>query len=125
MQAHVKTHHIKIDIEGDIPHELIMCLKKYYGKKVKILQDNDEEFVNIFQSDWFRKISEKTSAGDAMKFYRELHGITQEELGEKMNSVSKQNISHMERGTRQVSLKSARKLANIFDVSVGIFIDGE
>ena len=39
MQAHVKTPHIKIDIEGDIPSKIIIVLKELYGKKVKLIKN--------------------------------------------------------------------------------------
>ncbi len=125
MQAHVKTRHIKIDIEGDIPPELLMYLKKHYGKKVKLVEDDDDRLVDVFATDWFKKIKKKTSAGDAMHIYREMHEMTQEDLGKKLGGISRQNVSHMERGKRPISLKTAKKLASLFDVSVEHFIDPE
>ena len=125
MQVHVKTRHIKIDIEGDIPSGLIVLLKEHYGKKVRFVNDRDDELVDVFETDWYKRISAKTSAGDAMRIYREIHKMTQGELGEKLGGVSRQNISHMERGIRPISLRTAKKLAKIFDVFVGDFIDSE
>jgi DNA-binding XRE family transcriptional regulator len=57
-----------------------------------------------------------------MKFYREMHKFTQEELGEKLGGISRQNISSMERGSRPISKKAAIQLAKIFKVSVEKFI---
>ena len=33
MQAHVKTPHIKSEIEGEIPPNVLSVLKEVYGKK--------------------------------------------------------------------------------------------
>lgn len=123
MQAHVKTHHIKIDIEGDIPPDLINYLKRNYGKKLKLVKEKDDELVDVFETDWFKKISKNTKSGDAMRIYREMHKMTQAELGKKLGSISRQNISHMERGSRPISLKTAKSLAKIFKVSVEHFVD--
>ena len=48
--------------------------------------------------------------------------MTQEELGKKLGGISRQNISHMERGIRPISKVNAKKLAKIFEVSVENFI---
>jgi DNA-binding XRE family transcriptional regulator len=121
MQAHVKTHHIKIDIEGDIHPKILTVLKEVYGKKVKFIRDNDE-YIDVFETEWFKRINSKMTPGKAMKIYRELHKLTQEELGVKLGGISKQNISHMERGIRPISKNNAKLLAKIFNVSVERFI---
>jgi transcriptional regulator with XRE-family HTH domain len=54
--------------------------------------------------------------------YRQLHNLTQEELGKELGSFSRQNISNIENGHRQISKTVAKKLAAIFDVSVEKFL---
>ena len=122
MQAHVKTPHIKIDIKGDIHPKLLTVLKEVYGKKVKIVKDKDDELVDVFETDWFKKIDKDMTPGKNMKIYREIHKLTQEELGKKMGGISKQNISHMERGIRSISKNNAKLLSKLFDVPVDRFI---
>ena len=123
MRAHVKTRHIKIDIDGKIPTDLISCLKKNYGKKVRIITDDEDEFVNVFETEWFKKTSMNDTAGQGMRFYRELHKMTQEELGRKLGGISRQNVCHMEQGRRQISLHTAKLLSRLFNVSIERFID--
>lgn len=122
MQARVKTPRTKIEISGDIHPKIITILKEIYGSKVKISNDDNDEFVDVFETDWYKKISKKLTPGKTMKLYREMRKMTQEELGQKLGGISRQNISHMERGVRPISLKMAKKLAEIFGVSVERFI---
>jgi DNA-binding XRE family transcriptional regulator len=122
MQAHVKTPHIKIDINEEIHPKVLTVLKEVYGKKVKLIKENDDELIDVFETEWYKKINSQMTPGKNMKIYRENKKITQEELGIKLGGISKQNISHMERGIRPISLKNAKLLAKIFNVPVDRFI---
>jgi len=114
--------HIKIDIKGEIHPKLLSVLKEVYGKKVKIIKNKDDELIDVFQTEWYKKINDDSTPGKNMKLYREIHKMTQDELGEKMGGISRQNISHMERGIRSISKSNAKLLAKIFDVPVDRFI---
>jgi len=120
MQAHVKTLRIKIDISGDIPESVLSVLKKEYGKKLSV--SDDEELINIRDTEWFKKMDAKMSPGKSMANYRKLMNLTQSELGEKLGGVPKQNISQMERDARPISKKIAKQLAALYKVSVEEFI---
>jgi DNA-binding XRE family transcriptional regulator len=122
MQAHVKTPHIKINIKGEIHPKVLSVLKEVYGKKVKLIKENDEELVDAFETEWFKNIDATMSPGKNMRIYREINKMTQEELGNKLGGISKQNISHMERGIRPISKKTAKSLASIFKVPADRFI---
>jgi len=122
MQAHVKTPHTKINIVGEIHPKVLSVLKEVYGKKVKVIEENDDELIDIFQSDWYRKTEQRMTPGKNLKIYRENKKLTQEELGIKLGGISKQNISHMERGIRPISKKTAKMLAELFNVSVERFV---
>jgi DNA-binding XRE family transcriptional regulator len=118
----VKTPHIKIDIAGEIHPRILSVLKEIYGKKVKLVKGSDDELVDIFETDWYKKINSQMTPGKNMKIYRENFKMTQEELGEKLGGTSKQNISHMERGIRPISKNNAKVLAKLFNVPVDRFI---
>lgn len=122
MQAHVKTPHIKINIQGDIDPKIINVLRELYGKKVKLVKEKDDELINIFESDWYKEINSQMTPGKNMKIYRENHKLTQEELGIKLGGISKQNISHIERGIRAISKNNAKLLSKLFNVPVDRFI---
>ena len=89
---------------------------------LQLLEDNDEETANIFETGWYRDIKSKMTPGDNLRIYRENRGLTQAKLGEMLGDVPRQHISNMERGVRSISLKTARKLAALFKVSPEKFI---
>ncbi len=119
MQVVVKKPHIRI--EGDITGNLVEYLRNEFHD-IEIIEDEDEELVEISGSDWYRGICRTISPGENVKVYRELHNLTQEELGRKLGSFSRQNVSNIENGHRQISKTVAKKLAAIFDVSVEKFL---
>ena len=122
MQAVVKTPRIEINIKGEIPDRLMSVLEEEYGEQVQLSEDNDEEHVNIFETDWYRSIKSGMTPGDNLRIYRENHGLTQARLGEMLGGVPRQHISNMERELRSISLRTARKLAEIFKISPEKFI---
>jgi DNA-binding XRE family transcriptional regulator len=123
MQAVVKTPRIEINIKGDIPHKLLTVLTDEYGEDIKIYEDeDDDEKINIFETDWYKKTKARMSPGDYLRNYREIRGMTQQELGNLLGGIPRQHVSNMERGIRSISLKTAQKLAQIFEVSVEKFL---
>ena len=122
MQVHVKTPHIKIDIKGEISKQHLSLLKKEYGKNLHLIKNDDEEYVDVFKTDWYKKINSQITPGNNLKIYRMNRGITQEQLGKLLGDIPKQHISNMENGKRAISLKMAKKLSKIFKTSVERFI---
>lgn len=122
MQAVVKTPRININIKGDISEKLLSILKEEYGEEIELYEDNDEELIDVFETEWYKNIKAKTTPGDNLKIYRENRGMTQEELGKLLGGIPRQHVSNMERGIRSISLKTAQKLIQIFDVSVEKFL---
>ena len=119
MQVVVKTPHIEIQANGEIPDNLMEILKENFGEAVQIL---DDELIDPFKTDWFKEISEKTTPGDTIKIYRENRNWTQTELGEKLGGLSKQNVSDLETGQKKVSLNMAKKLSKLFKRPVDYFV---
>lgn len=117
MQAVVKTPRIEVNIKGEIPLKLIAALEEEFGDSLLLAEENDEEVMDVFATDWYREVKSKTTPGDNLKIYRENHGLTQVRLGEILGGIPRQHVSNMERGIRPVSMKTARKLAGIFKVS--------
>ena len=78
--------------------------------------------IDIFETDWYRKVKAKTTSGDNLRIYRENRGPTQAELGVLLGGVPRQHVSNMERGMRPISIKTARMLAEVFHVSPAKFI---
>ncbi|MBD3377906.1 helix-turn-helix domain-containing protein [candidate division KSB1 bacterium] len=82
----------------------------------------DEEVVNIIDTEWVQNIIKEIRPGDNLKIYRKMRGWTQARLGELLGGILRQHISNMEHGSRKISLKTAKRLANLFDVSVERFV---
>ena len=82
----------------------------------------EDELIDIFETEWFSSIKSQMAPGDNIKIYRENAGITQTALGKKLGNVPRQNISLMEKGKRGISKETAKKLSTIFKVPVSRFI---
>lgn len=117
MQVHVKTRNTQIDMKGNIPKEVLAAITKAYKNSVKILNDDGEEIILAEQSRWFQEMNEKTTPGRVIQIYRENLGWSQSQLGKELNK-SIQYISDLENGRRNVSLNMAKKLAEIFEISI-------
>ena len=122
MLAVVKTPLIDIHIKGKIPSRLVTVLKKEYGKKVRLTKEDDDELLDIFQTDWYKRIKKTLTPGTNLKIYRQNLKLSQAQLGEKLGDLPKQFVSNMENGIRPISKKTALKLAKIFKTSVDRFI---
>jgi len=119
MQVVVKKPHIRL--EGDITGNLVEYLRREFHD-IEIIKDPDEELVEICESDWYRSIRPTISPGENVRAYRELHKMTQKELGERLGNLSRQNISNIENGHRPISKAVAKRLAEVFDVSIEKFL---
>ncbi len=120
MLAVVKTPHTKIRIEGRISSNILSVLRKEYGPKLHLEQDNSES-VNYFETDFAKKMDKLSSPADCVKIYRQNKGWTQGELGEKVG-VSKNYISDWENGHREISKEKAKSLSKLFNISADYFI---
>ena len=63
-----------------------MTEKNSNGEQIQLLEDNDEEAVNVFETDWYRDVKSKVTPGDNLKIYRENRGLTQVQLGEMLGA---------------------------------------
>jgi len=115
-----RTNTTLFKIKGDIPPEVLEYLEREFGQDVEVVE-NDEELLNIFDTDWYKDVSEATTPGDTLKIYRENFGLTQADLGQKLGKFSRQKISDMERNIRSISKDVAKKLSQLFDVPIDRF----
>lgn len=123
MLAVVKKHHTDhplFEIKGEIPLDVIEYLKSKFPEDIQII--DEEDTINIFNSEWFVEIEASTTPGEVVKIYRENNNLTQKQLGEKLGKFTRQNISDIEHGLRGISKEVALKLSSIFNVGVERFI---
>ena len=121
MLAAVKTPHIEIKVKGKIPEDFLEFLKAKYGKKLSIEEDPGNESVDIFETNWYKKVKASMKPFDNLRYYREIRQMTQAQLAEKLG-IPRQHVSNMENGKRGISLTMAKNLAKIFNTSVERFI---
>lgn len=108
------------EIKGEIPDNVMDFLKKEFI--VEIDDDDDEEYVNLMETDWFKGREAGRSPGQAVRVYRDNFGYSQAELGKVLGGMSRQNVSDMENNRRGISKDIAKKLSKIFKVPVDLFI---
>jgi DNA-binding XRE family transcriptional regulator len=121
MLAVVKTPHIDLKIEGKLSVFMQEALKKEYGKKLVLKDEEDDDAIDFFQTTLAKKLEKEATPGSCLKIYRENFSLTQEQLGEKI-SVSKNYVSDMENGHRKISKEKAKVFGKMFNISAGHFI---
>jgi DNA-binding XRE family transcriptional regulator len=122
MLAVVKTPRTSVKIKGQISKKLIEVLIAEYGKDIQFTRDPEDELVDVFQTDWYKKTKKTMTPGIYMKIFRENRNMTQAQLGKKLGGLPRQHVSNMENGLRPISKRIALKLSEVFDVSVEKFI---
>jgi DNA-binding XRE family transcriptional regulator len=123
MQAVVKTPRIEISIRGAaIPPKLMDVLKEEYGPELSLVEDDGDDLVDAFETQWYKGVKEKMTPGTYLRIYRDNKGLTQLQLGELLGEIPRQHISNMEHGRRSISLKMARKLSLLLGAPIEKFI---
>ena len=116
-QPHINS----FKIEGTIDPSFLEELKKIFGSNLEIQQSEDEEYINIKDTNFYKEMSGLETPGSNMRFYRKLLKMTQTELAEKLKT-SKQYVSDMERGYKAISKVTAKKIAKIYNEPISFFI---
>ena len=123
MQAAVKTPLTEIHMRGEIPPRIIEALRAEYGPALSVISDDDEELIDAVETDWYRSVKATMTPGDSLRVHRETRQLTQTELGKRLGGIPRQQISNMENGRRPISVPMAKRLAAVFDVPAGRFLD--
>jgi antitoxin component HigA of HigAB toxin-antitoxin module len=118
-----RTKKMLFQVKGEIPSHLLTYLEQSFGQDVEVVEE-DEECINIFETDWYHEIQEKTTPGEILRIYRENVGMSQAELAKKLGNLTRQKISDMEHNRRSISKEMARKISQIFKVPVERFLYG-
>jgi len=122
MQAVVKTHHIRINVEGEtIPLRILNFLKKEFGEDLKITEKKSRKELKAEGTDWYKKVKEDIKPGDNLKIYRLNRNLSQGKLA-KILGIHPVHISEMERGKRGISKEMAKKLSQVLEARLEKFI---
>ncbi len=117
------TEQALFEVKGEIPPNVISYLEQEFGRDMVEVED-DETYVDILETKWFKEMREQTTPGEIVRMYRENSGLTQVELGRKLGKFTRQKISDIEHNRRSISKEVARKLSLIFGVPVERFLYG-
>ena len=117
-----QRHTDNFRIEGEISSSSLDMLKRYYGNSLHVENNNDDdEWVNIEDTDWYREMKEKYTPASNLAFYRKEKKLTQTALGSILG-VPKQYVSDMEHERRSISKEMAKKIAAALDCPVTLFL---
>ena len=109
-------------IEGNIPKDILDYVEAKYGKKdISVMDDDGDELIDPTELDFYKEMKANETPDGNLRFYRKLVGMTQKELSEKLG-ITKQYVSDMVNGRRNISRKMAKSLAGLFKVSPVSFI---
>lgn len=108
MLAVVKAPHTEISIHGENAEAILNWIRKKFPVEVvaapAAVEDDGEELVNIFDTDWYRENKYLKLMG-----YRLTHEMSQAELAEK-SGIAQSVISQYESGRRKLTMRAAIKL---------------
>jgi len=117
-----RTNRRLFEIKGEIPKNVIEYFQQKYGSSFEIIEEKKDELIDIFETDWFKRLNQSTTPGESIKIYRQNRGFTQEELGRKLGNFTRQHISDMENMRRSISKDVAKRLSKLFNVPVERFL---
>ena len=106
MLAVVKAPRTEIALHGDGAEEILAWLKRKFAVEIaEVPQPDDDELVDIDQTDWGKRMAKRLLAG-----YRLKAGLTQKRLAE-LSGIRQTVISEYENGKRPLTMAAAKKLA--------------
>jgi DNA-binding XRE family transcriptional regulator len=94
---------------GCVTPSVLQALKKDY-----VIESEDDSYVDVTKTDWYAESQNRLRHGGLIRMLRSRVNMSQGTLGKRLNVTSKY-VSDLENGRRAVSLKMAKKLAEIFD----------
>ena len=122
MRARVRTDLVYIEIHGEIPDPLLKCLQAEYGRRLILKCECGGYWHNVLDAPLYESKPQEMNPGAWLRFFRQDHGLSQSQLGQKLGRVSRQNVSNMEYGRRPISRRMALRCAAFFGVPVDKFL---
>lgn len=107
MLVRARAPRIDVRISGRGARQVADLLRRTY-RDVRILPD-DDEFVDILETDWYKSISATMTPGNALRIYRDNAGFTLAELSAR-TGIAESHLSAMENNKRGIGKITAQKL---------------
>lgn len=125
MQAAEKMRHTEgkagviLRFRPRTPSRIIKHIEQEY--RDYLVDTDDDELVVFEETDLARKIDARMTPGKYLRNLREATGLTQQDVADKTGHRPTY-VSDMENDRRAISRMTARKLAEMFNVSPAVFI---
>jgi DNA-binding XRE family transcriptional regulator len=123
MLVHAKAPRIDVRLSGKGTQKIIALVRKAYPdvKVVREAQEDDEELVDIFETDWYKTMRANRKPGDSIWVYRDNAGLTLAQLSKK-TGIAESHLSAMENGKRGIGRISAMKLGKALNCDYRRFL---
>ncbi len=108
MLVHVKVPPTDLRITGEGAQTVINDLHRLYNDNLII--DVEENYVDVEETDWYKKMQAKMTPGAVLRVYRHNAGLSLADFSEK-SGVPKGHLSQMENGKRPIGKHMACKLS--------------
>jgi len=120
--AKTRPTNLTFRIRPGISRRTIQRIKKEVVEKYSdILEEDNNDSVDWFESDLHKEISGGMKPGDYLKHLCEAHNLTLREVAERVG-VNAQRVHDWQSGYRGISKGFAKKLGELFNISPAVFI---
>jgi DNA-binding XRE family transcriptional regulator len=109
MLVHAKTPRIKVRISGTGCRKVIDLVRKAYPEARIVPDVDDDEWVDVFETDWWKEQMALHKPGDSIRVYRNNAGLTLAQLSAK-TGIAESHLSAMEHNKRGIGRITAMKL---------------
>ncbi|MDQ7827247.1 MAG: helix-turn-helix transcriptional regulator [Candidatus Eremiobacteraeota bacterium] len=110
MLARVKVPPTDIRITGEGAETVLRDLRRLYDDNLVV--EEDEEYVDVEETQWYKKMRADMTPGKALRLYRQGSGLSLADLSEK-SGVPKGHLSQMENGKRPIGRNMACRLSKV------------
>ena len=120
MLVHAKAPRIKVTLSGQGSARIVEAARKAYPH-IRVEEDDDDELIDVFQTDWWKERQANHHPGDTIQVYRNNRGWTLAELAEK-TGIAESHLSAMENRKRGVGKVSAVRLGKALEMDYRRFL---
>lgn len=113
MLVRAKAPRIRVRLSGTGVSRIVAAVRSVYPDIVVSSSEDegdDEELLDVFKTDWWKKMEADHHPGDTIRVYRRNKGLTLAQLAEK-TGIAESHLSAMENRKRGVGKVTAKRLS--------------
>ena len=104
---------VEFTISGNVPVFYLDLTRRLFPM---IKENDDDELIEISESNWYKKMQTTVKPGEALRSLRTMREMKQKELAEKLG-IEPRQISDMETGRAPIGKKMAIKLGKALNIN--------